>query len=124
MSSTWDQMSHRDQLAAMHYDFYKSVHGVRPRWIDYDNCTEQELEIMLEQLSAESAVQEAAERKAQAKAIDEFELRVATLVASGAKSRDQAITWIRQSENAEFEDNDYVCFLLGLPYGYFEKEAA
>ena len=61
---------------------------------------------------------------ATAKAIDEFELRVATLLASGAKSRDQAITWIRQSENAEFEDNDYVCFLLGLPYGYFEKEAA
>lgn len=31
MSTTWEQMSRKEQLAASHYDFYKSVHGVRPR---------------------------------------------------------------------------------------------
>jgi hypothetical protein len=40
----------------------------------------------------------------------------------GAKNREQAIAWIKQSENAENEDDDYLCYLLGLPYGYFEKE--
>lgn len=123
MSTTWEQMSRKEQLAASHYDFYKSVHGVRPRWIDYDKCSEEELEVMMDQLSAENDIVMAQEAKLQAKAIDEFELRVATLKASGAKSREQAIDWIKQSENAELEDDDYLCYLLGLPYGYFEKES-
>lgn len=123
MSTTWEQMSRKEQLAASHYDFYKSVHGIRPRWIDYDNCSEEELELMMDQLSAENDIVMAQEAKLQAKAIDEFELRVATLKASGAKSREQAIDWIKQSENAELEDDDYLCYLLGLPYGYFEKES-
>lgn len=123
MSTTWEQMSRKEQLAASHYDFYKSVHGIRPRWIDYDKCSEEELEVMMDQLSAENDIVMAQEAKLQAKAIDEFELRVATLKASGAKSREQAIDWIKQSENAELEDDDYLCYLLGLPYGYFEKES-
>ena len=119
--STWDQMSRKDQLAAMHYDFYKDVHGVRPRWMNYDAMSEADLEKELDQLEAESVVQAAREAEQQAKAIDEFEVRVATLLASGAKSREQAIAWIKQAEGAEFEDNDYVCFLLGLPYGYLDN---
>ena len=27
----WDSMSRKEQLAASHYDFYKSVYGIRPR---------------------------------------------------------------------------------------------
>lgn len=29
----------------------------------------------------------------------------------------------RTAEDAEFNDDDYLCYCLGLPYGYF-KEAA
>ena len=35
--------SRRDELAAIHYDFYKEVHGIRPRWYNYDAMTEAEL---------------------------------------------------------------------------------
>lgn len=123
MSSAWDQMSRKEQLAASHYDFYKSVHGVRPRWINYDECTEAELELMIDQLSAENDIVMAQEAERERKAIGAFEVRVMDLIEIlGAKNRAQAIDWIKQSENAENEDNDYLCYLLGLPYGYFDKE--
>lgn len=123
MSLSWEQMSRKEQLAASHYDFYKSVHGIRPRWINYDDCSEEELELMMDQLSAENDIVVAQEAEKERKAIDAFEVRVMDLInCLGAKDRNQAIGWIKQSENAEQEDDDYLCYLLGLPYGYFEKE--
>ena len=119
--STWDQLSRKDQLAAMHYDFYKDVHGIRPRWMNYDVMSEAELEKELDQLEAESIIEEARRQQAEKRAIDAFEMQVAVLIASGAKTREKAIEWIKESENASMEDNDYVCFLLGLPYGYLDN---
>jgi hypothetical protein len=119
--STWDQLSRKDQLASMHYDFYKDVHGIRPRWMNYDAMSEADLEKELAQLEAESIVEDARRAEAEKRAIDDFEMRVAVLLVSGAKTREQAIDWIKESENASMEDNDYVCYLLGLPYGYLDN---
>lgn len=119
---SWDEMSRKDQLVASHYDFYKSVHGVRPRWINYDECTVEELELMMDTLFAENAVVMAEEAERERKAIDAFEVRIIDLTLIGVKDREQAIRLIKQSENAEQEDNDYLCYLLGLPYGYLDKE--
>lgn len=119
--STWDQLSRKDQLASMHYDFYKDVHGIRPRWMNYDAMSEADLEKELAQLEAESIVEDARRAEAEKRAIEDFEMRVAVLLVSGAKTREQAIDWIKESENASMEDNDYVCYLLGLPYGYLDN---
>ena len=41
---SWESMSPKEQLAASHYDFYKSVYGIRPRWMDYDAMTVADLD--------------------------------------------------------------------------------
>jgi len=115
----WDKLSRRDQLAATHYDFYKSVHGIRPRWMDYDAMTEADLEAELDRLGAEAEVQAKLEAEAEAEAIEKVEARIADLLNSGAKTREQAIKWIMDAEQAD-GDADYCCYLLGLPYRYLD----
>jgi len=116
----WDSMSRKEQLAASHYDFYKSVHGVRPRWYDYDTMTEADLEQAMEELAIQSEIQEKLEAEAEAVAIQKFESRIQELMGMGASTREQAIQWITQAENAEYAEPDYLCYLLGLPYGYIK----
>ncbi len=116
----WEQLSRKDQLAATHYDFYKDVHGVRPRWYNYDEMSETDLEAELDQLSKEAEVQAKIEAEQQAIAIGKVEARIADLIQSGAKTREVAVKWILEAEGAE-NDADYCCYLLGLPYGFFKE---
>jgi hypothetical protein len=118
---TWEQMSRRDQLAATHYDYYKDVHGIRPRWMNYDAMTEQELEQELEQLGREAEVQAKEDAERQKIAIAKFEDRVANLMHSGT-NRERVIAWLMDAEDAN-GDIEYFCYTQGLPYGYFRKTA-
>jgi hypothetical protein len=118
--TSWEQLSRKDQLAATHYDFYKDVHGIRPRWFNYDEMTEAELEAALDQLGKESEIQAKIEAEAEAIATDKVEARIADLIQSGAKTREVAVKWILEAEGAD-QDAEYGCFLLGLPYGYFKE---
>lgn len=116
----WEQMSRRDQLAASHYDFYKSVHGVRPRWMNYDEMSEQELEAEMDSLSKQAEVVFAEEAKREQEAIVAFEARIADLLSTGASNRETAIRWIHEAEGSD-GDSDYLCFLVGVPYGYIDN---
>lgn len=119
---SWNEMSKKEQLAASHYDFYKSVFGVRPRWMNYDDMSEQDLEKAMEELAVQAEVQEKADAERERKAISGFEVRVMdSMNVLGAKSRKQAIEWIRQAEGCENQDDDYFCFVMGLPYGYVKE---
>ena len=51
-----------------------------------------------------------------------FEKRVEETIALGAKNRETAIKWIHDAEDTD-NDDEYLCYRLGLPYTYF-KEAA
>jgi hypothetical protein len=113
----WEQMSRRDQLAATHYDFYKDVHGVRPRWMNYDEMSEQDLESELDDLSKQAEVVWAEEKRQQDDAIVRFESRIVDLIDTGAGDRETAIRWIHEAEGSD-GDSDYLCFLVGVPYGY------
>lgn len=119
----WEQLSRRDQLAATHYDFYKDVHGIRPRWMNYDAMTEAQLEAELEQLGKEADVQAKREAEQHAKAAEDVEHVILNLLMSGAQDRDMAIKWLHEAHNTQGDD-DYLCYVLGLPYCYFNKEAA
>lgn len=117
---SWEEMSHKDQLAAIHYDFYKDVHNIRPRWIDYDAMTEADLEAALDQLKEEAEVQATREKEAHEVAIKEFNQLVEKNIAIGATDRKMAIRWIIDNEY----DVGYVEYQHGLPYGYLSKELA
>ena len=118
----WNEMSRRDQLAATHYDFYKDVYGVRPRWMNYDEMSEAELEKELENLSRQAEIEEKLEKERQAKAADDVEHVLLTLQMSGARDRAMAIKWLHEAHDTN-GDEDFLCYLLDVPYGYF-KEAA
>lgn len=119
---SWEELSRKEQLAATHYDFYKDVHGIRPRWMNYDLMTEEELEQELEQLGRDSEQQAKIEAEEQERATHDFEMRMLSLMQCGAKTREQALRWVHEAEGSDGDD-EYLCFLLGLPYGYFRKVA-
>ena len=51
----------------------------------------------------------------------DFEMRMLSLLQTGAKDREMALRWIHEAEGSNGDD-EYLCFLLGLPYRYFIKE--
>jgi hypothetical protein len=45
-----------------------------------------------------------------------------SLMMAGAKTREQALRWVHEAEGSNGDD-EYLCYLLGLPYGYFRRAA-
>ena len=117
---TWEEMTVLEQYACQYWDMYKDAYGVRPRWIDTTQWTEADFEREFVQLSVTIAEEERIRKEAQEKASYDFEMRVQGLLMSGAKDRDMALRWIHEAEGANGDD-EYLCFLLGLPYGYFRS---
>lgn len=125
MFKTWEQLSRKEQLESMVWDAYKDAYGFRPRHMNIVAMTfEAELEAELEFLEEEIARVVEREQAEQALAVARFEQRVQSTIAAGAKDRETAIRWIRVAEGAEYGDEDFLCYCLGLPYGYFKDEQA
>jgi hypothetical protein len=60
--------------------------------------------------------------ESEAKAIERFEAQVESFIQSGARDRATAIRWFHEAEGSNGDD-EYLCFLLGLPYRYFVVDA-
>ena len=120
---SWDELTRKEQLECIVWDAYKNAHGFRPRHMNLQAMTEQELEAELSYLSDVIDRNEREREAEEAEAIVRFEARVKSLIETGASDRETAIRWIRQAEDAEYGDMDFLCYTLGLPYGYF-KEAS
>ena len=89
--TTYEEMSYNEQLHAEFYDFYKEVHGIRPRWI-YDNggvpaYPESEMEKMLQALAEEAKDVFAEEKRVEEENVAKFEEQVAALCKSMSKDR-------------------------------------
>jgi len=118
---SWEEMSVLEQYACQFWDMYKDAYGVRPRGIDTTDWTEAQFEAEFVQLGktidANYKEQMAQEEVAQ----HDFEMRVLSLLQTGAKDREMALRWIHEAEGSNGDD-EYLCYLLGLPYRYFIKE--
>jgi hypothetical protein len=118
---SWEEMSTLEQYACQYWDMYKDAYGVRPRGIDTSSWTETQFEAEFVQLGktidANYKEQLAQEEVAQ----HDFEMRVLSLLQTGAKDREMALRWIHEAEGSNGDD-EYLCYLLGLPYRYFIKE--
>jgi hypothetical protein len=117
-----------EELAGMYYDFYKEVHGFRPRWIyNEEGCvyTEAEMEKMLDALSKEAEEVFAAEKKHKEEKLAEVELRLTVLIESGAGDRETAKRWLVQSLGFDSVDLMYggekVCWELGLDFKHSKE---
>ena len=119
---SWDELSRKEQLEGIYWDMYKEAHGFRPRHIRLDLCTEAELEADLDRLQIIIADNDLQRQAAEEKAAHAFEMRVMGLLASGAKDREMALRWIHEAEGSNGDD-EFLCYLVGLPYRYFAKVA-
>ena len=119
---SWDEMTALEQARETYWDMYKDAYGVRPRWIDTTAWTLADFEMEFASLGAAIEQAEIQRKAVEANAQHDFEMRVQGLLMSGAKDRDMALRWIHEAEGANGDD-EYLCFLLGLPYSYFRKAA-
>ena len=115
----WNDLSEAEQAAATFWDFYKEVHGIRPRHIDTSSWGLSDFEREFKMLEQQAIAMRALEAIAEAAAADAFERRVLSLLECGAKDRAMALRWIHEAEQSN-GDNDYLCFVLGLSYKYFD----
>jgi hypothetical protein len=115
---TWEEMTTLEQYACQYWDMYKDAYGVRPRGIDTSLWTLADFEREFECLGAVIEQEEILRKEAEAKAQHDFEMRVLSLLQTGAKDRAMALRWVHEAEGSDGDD-EYLCFLLGLPYRYF-----
>jgi hypothetical protein len=115
---SWEEMSTLEQYACQFWDMYKDAYGVRPRGIDTSSWTEAEFEAEFVQLSKtiDANYREQLAREEVAK--HDFEMRMLSLLQTGAKDREMALRWVHEAEGSDGDD-EYLCYLLGLPYRYF-----
>ena len=119
---SWEDMSVLEQMQCQYWDMYKDAYGVRPRGIDTSSWTEYAFMVEFEHLAIEIEKNEAQRQINESEASVRFEAQIDSLIAAGAVSREAAIKWIHEAEGSNGDD-EYLCFLLGLPYAYFRKAA-
>ena len=118
---SWEEMSVLEQYACTYWDMYKDAYGVRPRGIDTSTWTESDFEREFVQLGRTIDANYAEQVIAEEQAMIAFEMRVQSLMTSGAKSYEMALRWVHEAEGSN-GDEEYLCFLVGLPYGYFRQQ--
>jgi hypothetical protein len=118
---TWEEMSTLEQYSCQYWDMYKDAYGSRPRGIDTTSWTEADFEAEFVQLSNTINANYKVQLEQEERATIAFEMRVQELLTSGAKDYAMALRWIHEAEGSN-GDEEYLCFLVGLPYGYFRKE--
>jgi hypothetical protein len=119
---SWEEMSKLEQAACIYWDMYKDAYGVRPRGIDTSSWTEEDFEKEFKSLSEVIDREEVLRKQAQERSMHDFEMRILDLLSSGAKNREMALRWIHEAEGSDGDD-EFLCYLVGLPYGYFRKVA-
>ncbi len=119
---TWEEMSVLEQMACTYWDMYKDAHGVRPRGVDTSSWTEEDFCKEFDYLQQVIEQECKARREAEARAVVKFSKRIEDTIASGAGDRETALRWIHEADGSN-SDDEYLCYLNGLPYGYFRKAA-
>ena len=118
---SWEEMTTLEQYACQYWDMYKDAYGSRPRGIDTSAWTEAEFEAEFVQLSKTIDANYTEQLAQEEVAKHDFEMRMLSLLQTGAKDREMALRWIHEAEGSNGDD-EYLCYLLGLPYRYFVKE--
>ena len=116
-----ETMTRREELECIFWDMYKDAYGVRPRGISTHLWDEDKFNREFDFLQSEITKNEQERKIAEHEACHAFEMRMLSLLASGAKDREMALRWVHEAEGSNGDD-EFLCYLVGLPYRYFKKE--
>lgn len=119
---SWDELTELEQASCEFWDMYKAAYGIRPRHVDTSSWKLEQFHEEFKILGAVIEAEEKARIAAEAQAVVVFEKRIADLISSGAADRETALRWIHEAEGSDGDD-DYLCFLVGIPYGYIKQIA-
>ena len=106
-----------EDLASTYSDMHKDAYGFRPRHIPEWTISEFEAEFERLQVALEQRIAE--DNAAYDAAALRFESRIESTIALGAGTRENAIRWMMDADNAS-GDIEYFCYLNGLRYGYLK----
>jgi len=115
---SWSELSTLERSNSIYWDMYKDAYGSRPRGIDTSNWTVEQFEKEFDLLASRISEQEQARLESEQRASHDFEIRIQNLLACGAVNREMALNWIHEAEGSNGDDQ-YLCYLVGLPYCYF-----
>ena len=107
------EMTEQQELESIYCEMHKDVYGVKARW--YRAASVEQARADLAVLEAELEKVMALEKAAQEQAIKAFEE-----LAKTCGSVETAKRWQHQAYGTDGDD-EYLCYHLGLPYGYFKK---
>lgn len=116
-------LTEREELVCNISDISKTAYGCRLR-LHWDDMSIDELKSTLDNVCNAADEQMKYEAEQEARSVAQFEEAIEDSIRIGAGDRETAIRWLIQAEDLESEwseDKDYVCYRLGLPYGYFKK---
>lgn len=119
------ELTNLESLQNIFSDIHKDVYGYRPRSCSEAQWSSEEwLESEIKYLDIQLKEQMLSEREEELIRIKEFEVVLTNLINSGAGNRKTAVRWFLDANTEEMGNGgtDYLCYLNGLPYGYFEKE--
>ena len=120
---SWEEYTPLEQAACIWWDAYKDAYGFRPRGTDTSTWTLEDFEAELEHLQLVIERNEAQRRQDEAEAVVRFEARVASIIELGATDRAMALRWIHEAEGTNGDD-EFLCYCVGIPYGYFKVDRA
>jgi hypothetical protein len=123
-ANLWDEPTVVEQLQSDFSDFYKEVHGFRPRYATPEQWnSEAWLVAELDKLEQDSVAVFAEQEAQQQRDIAAFEVRVADAIKLGAGDRATALRWLLDADDCQ-GDLEFLCYKNGLPYRYFANDTA
>lgn len=104
-------------------DLHKDARGYRPTeyfWEEWDQCGDDNRQAMWDNLINEFNNTQAAEREAEARALENFRTQIKAMKRLGAETEQQAIKWIFHAEKLDRYDLQYgadaVAYHFGMAY--------
>ena len=117
----------RNEVLGFISDLYKDVNGVRPRFYNFNEWSDSELEAFTDKLIAQLKENEELERLQEEADVKRFQDQVQKTIELGAGDRKTALKWLFSSE--EYDQGEYVTdwdvdgflYSQGIVYSDFGK---
>ena len=109
------EITRRESMIQIYSDFHKEAYGYRPRGINYDAMSLEDLEADFARFAEVCKENDEAEAKAEAKAVEVFNTSIASIISMGAGNKATALRWIAEAGVAEYGwDIKFYLWTLGI----------